>query len=172
MAPKDEPARRETAFFGRRKGHRLRARRADVFADLLPKLRIDPALATDPALLFPGRVADVWLEIGFGGGEHLLAQALANPTIGFIGCEPFINGMAKLLSEIATRGITNIRLYDTDAMHLLNALPEQCIGRVFLLYPDPWPKRRHNKRRFVSDEPHPAWARDQAGRRIPFRERY
>ena len=76
-------------------------------------------MVTDPALLFPGKVTDVWLEIGFGGGEHLLAQALANPTIGFIGCEPFINGMAKLLSEIETRGITNIRLYDNDAMDLL-----------------------------------------------------
>ena len=129
MALKEEPERRETAFYGRRKGHKLRARQADVFAELLPRL-----------------------EIGFGGGEHLLAQALANPTIGFIGCEPFINGMAKLLSEIETRDITNIRLYDNDAMDLLGVLPEKSIGRAFLLYPDPWPKRRHNKRRFVSDE--------------------
>lgn len=109
-------------------------------------------MVSDPALLFPGTVSDVWLEVGFGGGEHLLAQALAHPTIGFIGCEPFINGMAKLLSEIETRGIKNIRLFDQDAMELLGALPERSIGRVFLLYPDPWPKRRHNKRRFVSDE--------------------
>jgi tRNA (guanine-N7-)-methyltransferase len=152
MALKEEPERRETAFYGRRKGHKLRARQADVFAELLPRLRIDPAMVTDPTLLFPGKVTDVWLEIGFGGGEHLLAQALANPTIGFIGCEPFINGMAKLLSEIETRGITNIRLYDNDAMDLLGVLPEKSIGRAFLLYPDPWPKRRHNKRRFVSDE--------------------
>ena len=129
MSLKDGPERRETAFYGRRKGHKLRARQADVFAGLLPRLRIDPAMVTDPALLFPGKVSDVWLEIGFGGGEHLLAQALANPTIGFIGCEPFINGMAKLLSEIETRGITNIRLYDNDAMDLLGVLPDTLLGQ-------------------------------------------
>lgn len=78
MALKEEPERRETAFYGRRKGHKLRARQADVFAELLPRLRIDPSMVTDPALLFPGKVTDVWLEIGFGGGEHLLAQALAD----------------------------------------------------------------------------------------------
>jgi tRNA (guanine-N7-)-methyltransferase len=94
----------------------------------------------------------VWLEIGFGGGEHLAAQARAHPDIGFIGCEPFVNGIAKLLAVIDREGLANIRVWDADATRLIAMLPPGSIARASLLYPDPWPKRRHRKRRFISDE--------------------
>ena len=140
------------AFFGRRKGHKLRAGQASLFESLLPSLRIDPKtdLAT-PSALFGHPVDEVWLEIGFGGGEHLLARARANPQVGIIGCEPFVNGMAKMLAAIQAEGLSNIRLYEGDAGDVIDELPASSLGRVYLLYPDPWPKRRHNKRRFVSD---------------------
>ncbi len=92
------------------------------------------------------------MEIGFGGGEHLLARARANPGTGFIGCEPFVNGMAKLLAAIEAEELDNIRVWDGDASALLDVLPPGSLSTVYLLYPDPWPKRRHHKRRFVSDE--------------------
>ncbi|MHB2168279.1 tRNA (guanosine(46)-N7)-methyltransferase TrmB [Alsobacter sp. R-9] len=144
---------RAGAFFGRRKGHRLRAGQAGLFDTVLPALRIDIASGVpEPAALFPVPVEAVRLEIGFGGGEHLLARARAHPRIGFIGCEPFVNGMAKLLAAIESEGLRNIRLWDGDAADLLRVLPDGRLETVYLLYPDPWPKRRHNKRRFVSDE--------------------
>jgi tRNA (guanine-N7-)-methyltransferase len=102
--------------------------------------------------LFDPSVPEVWLEIGFGGGEHLLAMAERHPHIGFVGCEPFINGAVKLLSAIEQRQIRNIRIHDGDAVDLIRLLPENSVDRIYLLYPDPWPKRRHNKRRFVSAE--------------------
>jgi tRNA (guanine-N7-)-methyltransferase len=149
----DDGARRAGAFFGRRKGKKLRAGQADLFGTLLPRLRLDPAQdLSNPAGLFGREVDEVWLEIGFGGGEHLLARARANPGVGIIGCEPFVNGMAKMLAAIDAEGLDNIRLYDGDAGDMIAALPAACLSRVYLLYPDPWPKRRHNKRRFVSDE--------------------
>lgn len=92
------------------------------------------------------------LEIGFGGAEHLTAQALAHPACGFIGCEPFVNGMAKALAAIETHGLANIRLHHADAVPLLDWLPGAALARVDLIYPDPWPKRRHWKRRFVNEE--------------------
>ncbi|MGB9368853.1 MAG: tRNA (guanosine(46)-N7)-methyltransferase TrmB [Xanthobacteraceae bacterium] len=141
------------AFFGRRKGHPLRARQAELFGTLLPQLAVDltkPA-PNDLAALFPEPVDSVRLEIGFGGAEHLIGQAQACPRTGFIGCEPFVNGMAKALVAIDERGLTNIRLYHGDAVELLSWLPPHSLARVDLLYPDPWPKRRHWKRRFVSD---------------------
>ena len=95
---------------------------------------------------------DVWLEIGFGGGEHLAHQAKANPEIGFIGCEPYLNGVAMLLGKIQSDGLDNIRVYPGDARHLFDVLPPQSISRAFLLYPDPWPKKRHHRRRFVTQE--------------------
>lgn len=104
-----------------------------------------------PATLFPGS-KEVWLEIGFGGGEHLAATAAANPDIGFIGCEHYVDGVAKLLSALDRQGLSNVRVHAHDARDLIDALPDACLGRVFLLYPDPWPKRRHWKRRFVNDE--------------------
>jgi tRNA (guanine-N7-)-methyltransferase len=97
-------------------------------------------------------VSSLWLEIGFGGGEHLAAQARAHPDIGFIGCEPFVNGIAKLLRVVAQENLGNIRIWDQDAAELIDALPPRSIARAYLLYPDPWPKRRHRKRRFISDQ--------------------
>ena len=143
---------RHGAFYGRRKGHRLRSHHAGLMADLLPRLRVQQdAPIPAPAALFAEPVTDVWLEIGFGGGEHLLAQATAHRDVGFLGCEPFVNGMAKLLAGIEERELANVRVHDADAALLLPRLPAASIGRAFILYPDPWPKRRHRKRRFVSD---------------------
>jgi len=142
------------AFFGRRKGHPLRPHQAALFETLLPKLALDlsrPAPA-DLCELFPVPVDEVKLEIGFGGAEHLIAQALANPDIGFIGSEPFVNGMAKALAAIEEHNIHNIRLSAADATQLIDWLPHAAIAAIDLLYPDPWPKRRHWKRRFVQDE--------------------
>ena len=139
------------AFFGRRKGHPLRANQAQLFDTLLPRLAVDLRTpAQDLAALFPGPVDDIRLEIGFGGAEHLIAQARDNPRVGFIGCEPFVNGMAKALAAIDAHKIANIRLHHADAVDLLDWLPDHSLGRVDLLYPDPWPKRRHWKRRFVN----------------------
>lgn len=128
---------------------------------LLPRLRV--AVPEDgivePASLFPRSPEAVRLEIGFGGGEHLAAAARAHPETGFIGCEPFVNGMAKLLGVIDQEGLGNIRLWDRDAAELLPALPARSLDGVDLFYPDPWPKRRQRKRRFVSDESLAALAR-------------
>lgn len=146
----DEPR----AFFGRRKGHPLRPRQSALFDTLLPKLALDlsqPAPA-DLRSLFPLTIDGVRMEIGFGGGEHLIAQAQVNPNTGFIGCEPFLNGMAKALAAIDEHKLTNIRLHFADAVHLLAWLPRGSLTRIDLLYPDPWPKRRHWKRRFVQDD--------------------
>jgi tRNA (guanine-N7-)-methyltransferase len=144
---------RHGAFFGRRKGHPLRARQVELFSSLLPQLALNLSAPAprDLATLFPVPVDDVRLESGFGGAEHLIAQARANPRIGFIGCEPFINGMAKALVAIDECKLANIRLHHGDAVDLLGWLPTGSIARVYLLYPDPWPKRRHWKRRFVND---------------------
>ena len=106
--------------------------------------------ALDPRTLFARAGQAVWLEIGFGGGEHLAAQAERHPEIGFIGCEVFENGIARLLGEIARRGLDNIRIFADDARPLLDCLPPASIGRVFILFPDPWPKQRHHKRRLVA----------------------
>jgi tRNA (guanine-N7-)-methyltransferase len=136
----------ERAFFGRRKGKRLRGEQERRLADLLPDLRV--TLPPDDRPLDP---RTIWLEIGFGGGEHLAAQAAAHPAIGIIGAEPFVNGVVKLLAAIEARSLTNVRIRDEDVTALLARLPDACLERVYLLYPDPWPKRRQRKRRFVSD---------------------
>ena len=102
-----------------------------------------------PAAFFPSALRDIWLEIGFGGGEHLAAQAERHRDTGFLGCDLFTNGIASLVRHVDERGLENVRIADVEAMRLLAALPDACIGRVFLLFPDPWPKRRHHKRRFV-----------------------
>lgn len=148
----DKPAPRG-AFFGRRKGKKLRRHQSDLFATLLPKLALDIAQPAPKDLsdLFPDPVDRVRLEIGFGGGEHLLGEAGRNPGYGFIGVEPFVNGMAKALAGIERGNLRNIRLHHGDAMQLLAWLPDASIARVDLLYPDPWPKKRHWKRRFVQD---------------------
>ena len=103
----------------------------------------------DPGGLFKPAVADIWLEIGFGGGEHLAVVAAENPRIGFIGCEPYVNGVANLLVLVERFGLGNVRIFDDDARLVMDILPEACIGRVALLFPDPWPKKRHANRRFV-----------------------
>lgn len=124
-----------------------------MFDVLLPKLALDLAhpAPRDLHTLF-GDVSEVRLESGFGGGEHLIAEAERNPAVGFIGIEPFINGMAKALASINDRGLTNIRLHHGDATDVLAWLPGASIARFDLLYPDPWPKRRHWKRRFVQPD--------------------
>ena len=148
------------AFFGRRIGHRLKPQQAALFDTLLPRLALDLGTRAGAlASLFEGTVSDVRLEIGFGGGEHMIAEAERNPQSGFIGIEPFANGMAKALSAIASRGLTNIRLHFGDAIHVLDWLPAGSIAPLDLLYADPWPKRRHWKRRFVQDETVGAMAR-------------
>ena len=148
-----EQQHRHGAFFGRRKGHPLRPRQAELFGSLLPRLALDlggPA-PENLASLFPVPVDDIRLEIGFGAAEHLIAQAQANPRSGFLGCEPFANGMAKALVAIDALELANIRLHHADVVDLIGWLPAGSLARVDLLYPDPWPKRRHWKRRFVSD---------------------
>jgi len=140
---------RHGAFYGRRKGKRLRQGQDEWLRTLLPRLRLDPA---EPLKAFDGPISALWLEIGFGGGEHLAAQARVHPEIGFIGCEPFVNGVAKLLGVIDREGIRNIRIWDADATELVARLPPASIAAAHLLYPDPWPKRRHRKRRFLGDE--------------------
>lgn len=142
------------AFFGRRKGHPLRKQQAELYEQLLPELSLDltkPA-PRDLASLFAFEPRKFQLEIGFGGGEHLLHEARANTDTGFIGCEPFINGMAKMLAVISNEKIENIRLHAADALYLLEWLPAASLDRIDILYADPWPKKRHWKRRFISDE--------------------
>jgi tRNA (guanine-N7-)-methyltransferase len=140
--------------YGRRKGHRLRPGRERLLEQLLPQLQVhlSPSGRFDPASLFAQRASRIWLEIGFGGGEHLAAQAAAHPEVGLIGCEPFIAGVARLLSLIQAQDLTNIRLFTDDARLLMQALPDSCLERVFVLFPDPWPKTRHHKRRIVNPQ--------------------
>jgi tRNA (guanine-N7-)-methyltransferase len=145
-------------LYGRRRGKRLSDTRRARFAAALPRLRLTLEAPVDPAALFAG-AREVWLEIGFGAGEHLAAQAAARPDIGIIGVEPFETGVAKLLSALGESGARNVRVLMDDARLLLPLLPDASIDRVFLLFPDPWPKLRHHKRRFVSPETLAALAR-------------
>jgi tRNA (guanine-N7-)-methyltransferase len=149
------------SFFGRRKGHKLRLHQADLIESLLPRLAIDITRPGPPNLagLFDPPADEVRLEIGFGGGEHLIAEARAFPGTGFIGCEPYVNGMAKILTQIEALGIGNIRLFAGDAAELLAWTPPRALARIDLIHPDPWPKRRHWKRRFVQDATVAAMAR-------------
>ncbi len=145
---------RARAFFGRRKGHKLRPNQAQLLDELLPDLALDlskPA-PDDLSSLFPLPVSEVRLEIGFGGGEHMVAQAQEHASTGFIGVEPFVNGMAKALAAIETNDLNNIRLHFDDALNLITWLPPSSLARIDLIHPDPWPKRRHWKRRFIQDE--------------------
>ena len=139
-------------LYGRHKGRPLSPRRTGLMAEVLPKLAIDLGKPAPPRLgdLFSGRPSTVELEIGFGGGEHLIASAVRAPDRGFIGVEPFLNGMAKAVAAIVEGAIENVRLFGGDASELLDWLPPASLAAVDLLYPDPWPKRRHWKRRFVS----------------------
>ena len=125
--------------------------------DLLPRLEADLGALRFGTLFEPGR--ELWLEIGFGGGEHLRARAAERPDIGLIGCEPFVNGVAKLLAGVEAEGLTNVRVHADDATAVIAAAPDAAFSRIYLLYPDPWPKRRQHKRRFVSDRNVAALAR-------------
>ena len=157
----DRKLHQSRAFFGRRKGKKLRPHQARLFDTLLPPLAIDlsqPAPA-DLGRLFAVPVEVVRLEIGFGGGEHMIGQARDRPQTGFIGAEPFVNGMAKALTAIESGDLHNIRLHFDDAMNLIGWLPDAALARIDLIHPDPWPKRRHWKRRFVQDEMIPHFAR-------------
>ena len=139
-------------FYGRRKGRQLRRGQQGLIDDLLPRLTL--ALPQtgfiDPATLFAKPPRAVWLEIGFGGGEHLAYQAKANPEIGFVGCEVFENGVASMLAHIRDEDLVNVRLHPEDARDLLAVLKPNSIDRLFLLFPDPWPKKRHAGRRFIN----------------------
>jgi tRNA (guanine-N7-)-methyltransferase len=139
-------------LYGRRRGRALRPARRALFAQLLPRLAVAiPADGRlDPRLLFVAAPSRIRLEIGFGGGEHLARLAACHPEIGFLGCEVFANGIAKLLAEIEHHRLANIRIFADDARLLLAALPPDAIDRVFILFPDPWPKERHKKRRLIS----------------------
>ncbi len=152
MSETTSDARARRALYGRSKGKALRARHARLVAERLPALELDAAILASRAPLFAFEPRELWLEIGFGGGEHLIAQARAHPDVGFIGCEPFVNGVAKILAALDLHGLENIRLRAGDARALVEALPPASLSRIFILYPDPWPKRRHNKRRVVSAE--------------------
>ncbi len=142
-------------FYGRRHGHKLRPARRRLVDRLLPRLRVAVAEGggeIDPEALFDGPKDDIHLELGFGAGEHLTAQAAANPGVGFIGCEPFINGVAACLATIEKNNLANVRLFDDDARLLFPALPGRCLGRVYVLFSDPWPKKRHNRRRLIGGQ--------------------
>ena len=141
-------------FYGRRKGHKLRPGRLNLVNELLPKVLIpldSKALRLDPIVRFEPPVKEIWMEIGFGAGEHLAHHARTNPSVGFLGIEPFINGVASLLNTMEQEGLNNIRLLNDDVRLLLGSLVQNCLGRVFILFPDPWPKKRHLKRRIFSD---------------------
>lgn len=152
------PKRPHRNFYGRRKGKHLKASQEGYLEEDLAALSpgaVDwdenPArTALDLNTLFGGK--PVWLEIGFGGGEHLVHQAAQNPDVGIIGCEPYINGVAMLLGKIRRAGVDNLAVYPGDVRDLFDVLPDQSIARCFLLYPDPWPKARHHRRRFVTPE--------------------
>jgi tRNA (guanine-N7-)-methyltransferase len=141
------PQRRK--LYGRRKGPSLSAHQTGLIEHLLPRLALVPEPARAAQTYFPGEVAEVWLEIGFGAGEHLAWQAETHPGVGIIGVEPYVAGQAKLLSRIADKGLGNLRLYAEDARDVIAALPDASLARVFILFPDPWPKTRHHKRRFI-----------------------
>ena len=143
----DDPAHPPLRSFGRLKSRPIKPRQAALMETLLPRVRVPPG-PVDPLALQPG-AAEVWLEIGFGGGEHMAAQAAARPEMLMIGAEPFLNGVASGLRHIDERKLSNVRLHDGDARELLPRLPEASLDRVFVLFPDPWPKARHRKRRLV-----------------------
>jgi tRNA (guanine-N7-)-methyltransferase len=150
--PKDRPSRATEAFFGRRRGKAIRPQQAAALESGFGTYRLD-LTAGPPAemrSLFEADVSAIHLEIGFGGGEHLLHRATAAPETGFVGVEPFVNGMAKLMMAVRKRPLANLRVYDDDATRLLDWLPQASLDGIDLLYPDPWPKKKHWKRRFVS----------------------
>lgn len=144
------PGIRPIRTFGRVGGRALSPRQQALVDELLPQLQVPEGLS-DPQALFPG-LKEVWLEIGFGGGEHLAEQARRHPDVGFIGCEPFIEGMAKALTQVDADGLENVRLLMDDARPLVDGLAPGSLARVFIMFPDPWPKKRQQKRRLIQPD--------------------
>ncbi|PWK57985.1 tRNA (guanine(46)-N(7))-methyltransferase TrmB [Roseicyclus mahoneyensis] len=154
----DTPERPHRNFYGRRKGKHLRDSQ-EVYLhedlDALSPGAVDweanpDRTALELPAIFGGR--EVWLEVGFGGGEHMVHQASLNPQAGIIGCEPYINGVAMLLGKIRRAGVDNLRVFPGDVRDIFDVLPDASISKAFLLYPDPWPKSRHHRRRFVTPD--------------------
>jgi tRNA (guanine-N7-)-methyltransferase len=144
-SPEDWRNRRK--LYGRRKGPKLSARQAGLRRTLLGELAW--RVGDDPRTQFPNTVQDVWLEVGFGAGEHLVWQAREHPHVGLIGAEPYEMGMAKILTKLEESPLNTVRLFEGDGRDIIEALPDASLGRFFLLFPDPWPKTRHHKRRFL-----------------------
>jgi len=136
--------------YGRLKSRPIKPRQAALVEARLPELRIPPG-PVSPRELMPA-ARETWLEIGFGGGEHMAAQAARAPDVLILGAEPFLNGVASAVRHIDERGLTNVRLQDGDVRELIARLPDACLARVFILFPDPWPKARHHKRRLVQPD--------------------
>jgi len=145
--------------FGRRRGKKLRPGRERLMATVLPRI----AITEDKAVRahFAADVRALWLEVGFGGGEHLVAQARAHPDVGMVGCEPFIDGVAKLLAQVDEAGLKNVRIYGDDARKIFPNIKDQELARAFVLFPDPWRKSRHHKRRFIQP-----WVLDEFARML------
>jgi tRNA (guanine-N7-)-methyltransferase len=146
-------------FYGRLKGKGLRDSQERYLAEDLQALAPEGVTWEDNPDRTPADLSDwfgddrpVWLEVGFGGGEHMVHQATLHPEVGIIGCEPYINGVAMLLGKIRDAGVTNVKVHAGDARDMMDVLPDGSIDRAFLLYPDPWPKKRHHRRRFVTPE--------------------
>ncbi|MFA5969568.1 MAG: tRNA (guanosine(46)-N7)-methyltransferase TrmB [Sphingomonas sp.] len=139
-------------LYGRRAGHKLRVGQAALIEDMLPRVDVPATGALDATTLF-GDDRPLEFEIGFGGGEHLSGQATARPGTGFIGCEPFLNGVVSALNHVRDGGLTNVRVHMGDALQVMERLPDATLERVYLLHPDPWPKARHAKRRMVNNGP-------------------
>lgn len=149
----NKPADTDPRFHGRRRGRKLRPGREQLLETALPRVAVvapDEDGSVDPRAWFSGNPGEVWLEIGFGAGEHLAWQAAAHPDIGMLGAEPFLNGVARLLSTIEDEGLSNIRILPDDVRPLLASLDDASLGRAFILFPDPWPKARHHNRRIIN----------------------
>ncbi|MFV2034370.1 MAG: tRNA (guanosine(46)-N(7))-methyltransferase TrmB, partial [Halocynthiibacter sp.] len=155
LSPSGAPRRN---FYGRRKGKGLRDSQREYLENDLTALTLANVDRHENPRRVPldiGTIFDtrpVWLEVGFGGGEHMVHQAKLNPGVSFIGCEPYINGVAMLLGHIRKAGVNNIAIHPGDVRDLFDVLPDNSVARAFLLYPDPWPKSRHHRRRFVTPE--------------------
>jgi tRNA (guanine-N7-)-methyltransferase len=147
----DAPAHPPMRSFGRTRSRTIKPRQAALMDTLLPSIALDPSAPIDPRALMPG-AAEAWLEIGFGGGEHMAAQAGRRPDVVVMGAEPFMNGAASALRHIDEAGLKNVRMLIGDARELLAALPDRALDRVFIMFPDPWPKARHHKRRLIQTE--------------------
>jgi tRNA (guanine-N7-)-methyltransferase len=147
---RSHPDRSRPKLYGRRKGPKLSAHQADLRRTLLPELTY--SIEKEPFSQFPNNVHDIWLEVGFGAGEHLVWQAEQRSDVGMIGAEPYESGVAKLLTKLERAPLNNVRIYEGDGRDIIETLPEASLGRFFLLFPDPWPKTRHHKRRFLQME--------------------